>query len=69
MFTDILTADELHKKFTEFLDKAGTNVGINYFIRVLQQGAWPLSQSGITPMAVPAQLEKTVQMFEVIFSF
>merc|ERR1711902_113917 len=51
-----------------FLSNAGTDVGINYFIRVLQQGAWPLSQSGITPMAVPAQLEKTVQMFEAFYS-
>jgi hypothetical protein len=31
------------------------------------QGAWPLSQSGITPIAVPTQLEKTVQMFEAFY--
>ena len=46
MFTDIITADDLHKKFTAFLENSNTNVGINYFIRVLQQGAWPLSNSG-----------------------
>ena len=40
MFTDILTAEDLNSKFTTFLSNAGTDVGINYFIRVLQQGAW-----------------------------
>merc|ERR1719210_1578063 len=68
MFTDILTADELNKKFTTFLTNSNTEVGINYFIRVLQQGAWPLSNSGVTPIAIPAQLEKTVQMFEAFYS-
>ena len=68
MFTDILTAEDLNTKFTGFLNNSNTEVGINYFIRVLQQGAWPLSNSGLTPIAVPAQLEKTVQMFEVFYS-
>jgi len=68
MFTDILTAEDLNSKFTTFLSNAGTDVGINYFIRVLQQGAWPLSNSGVTPIAVPIQLEKTVQMFEAFYS-
>merc|ERR1712032_662630 len=56
MFTDILTAEDLNSKFTTFLSNAGTDVGINYFIRVLQQGAWPLSNSGVTPIAVPTQM-------------
>ena len=68
MFTDILTAEDLNSKFTTFLANANTEVGINYFIRVLQQGAWPLSNSGLTPIAVPIQLEKTVQMFEAFYS-
>ena len=68
MFTDILTAEDLNNKFTSFLTNSNTEVGINYFIRVLQQGAWPLSNTGLTPIAVPAQLEKTVQMFEVFYS-
>jgi len=68
MFTDILTAEDLNSKFTTFLGNSNTEVGINYFIRVLQQGAWPLSNSGLTPIAVPIQLEKTVQMFEAFYS-
>jgi len=67
MFTDILTAEDLNNKFTSFLDSSNTEVGLNYFIRVLQQGAWPLSNSGVTPIAVPSQLEKTVQMFETFY--
>merc|ERR1712241_63860 len=68
MFTDILTAEDLNNKFTSFLSNSNTEVGINYFIRVLQQGAWPLSNTGLTPIAVPAQLEKTVQMYEAFYA-
>jgi cullin 2 len=68
MFTDILTADDLNSKFTTFLQNANTDVGLNYFIRVLQQGAWPLSHTGLSPIAVPLLLEKTVQMFEAFYS-
>ena len=67
MFTDILTADDLNSKFTTFLQNANTDVGLNYFIRVLQQGAWPLSHTGLSPIAVPLLLEKTVQMFEAFY--
>ena len=41
-------------------------VGINYFVRVLQQGAWPLSQNNLSPLAIPVELEKTVQMVRTI---
>jgi len=68
MYTDILTAEDLNNKFGTFLNNSNTAVGISYFIRVLQQGAWPLSNSGLTPIAVPIQLEKTVQMFEAFYS-
>mgnify|MGYP001367512031 CR=1 FL=1 len=34
---------------------------------VCLQGAWPLSHSGICPIAIPLQLEKTVQMFEAFY--
>jgi len=67
MFTDIQIAGDLNEKFTSFLSNSNTEVGLNYFIRVLQQGAWPLSNSGVTPIAVPLQLEKTVQMFETFY--
>ena len=37
MFTDILTAEDLNAKFTTFLANLKTDVGLNYYIRVLQQ--------------------------------
>jgi hypothetical protein len=49
----------LHSSFIRLLF---LQVGINYFVRVLQQGAWPLSQNGLSPLAVPVELEKTIQM-------
>jgi len=71
MFTDVSLAEDLNTKFSDFLKskpaEAG-DVGINYFVRVLQQGAWPLSQNNISPLAVPVQLEKTVQMYEAFYA-
>jgi hypothetical protein len=37
MFTDILTAEDLNNKFTTFLANLKADVGLSYFIRVLQQ--------------------------------
>ena len=37
MFTDISLAEELNVKFTKYLQENDTDVGINYFVRVLQQ--------------------------------
>jgi hypothetical protein len=37
MFTDILTAEDLNAKFTSFLTNLKTDVGLSYYIRVLQQ--------------------------------
>jgi len=68
MYTDILTAEQLNTKFTTFLSTANTDLGVNYFIRVLQQGAWPLSHNGLAPISIPSQLEKTVRMFEAFYS-
>ena len=43
-------------------------MGINYFVRVLQQGAWPLSQNGLSPLNVPVELEKTVSLYEAFYA-
>eukprot|EP00096_Caligus_rogercresseyi_P010960 TRINITY_DN415_c0_g1_i2.p1 TRINITY_DN415_c0_g1~~TRINITY_DN415_c0_g1_i2.p1 ORF type:complete len:751 (-),score=90.94 TRINITY_DN415_c0_g1_i2:275-2527(-) len=68
MFTDISLAEDLNNKFTNYLQKESIELGINYFVRVLQQGAWPLSQNGLCPLAIPIELEKTVQMFEQFYT-
>lgn len=36
--------------------------------RVLQQGAWPLSQNNLSPLAIPVELEKTVAMYEAFYA-
>ena len=43
-------------------------MGINYFVRILQQGAWPLNQTGLSPLNIPVELEKTVHMYENFYS-
>lgn len=68
MFNDISVAEDLNTKFTTFLQQEKTDVGINFFVRVLQQGAWPLSQNNLSPLAIPVELEKTVQMYEAFYN-
>ena len=68
MFTDISLAEDLNTKFTTYLKQTKNVLGINYFIRVLQQGAWPLNQQSTMTLNVPAELEKTVSMYEAFYS-
>jgi len=67
MFTDISLAEDLNSKFSDYLKKSSTDVGINYFVRVLQQGAWPLSQNNLSPLAIPVELEKVVHHYEEFY--
>ena len=39
-----------------------------FFFRVLQQGAWPLSQNNLSPLTIPVELEKTVSMYEKFYA-
>lgn len=68
MFTDISLAEDLNTKFSNFLQEEKSEVGINYFVRVLQQGAWPLSQNNLSPLTIPVELEKTVSMYEKFYA-
>jgi len=68
MFTDISLAEDLNGKFTDFIVNEKVDVGINYFVRVLQQGAWPLSQNNLSPLNIPVELEKTVSMYEKFYA-
>ncbi len=56
------------KKMFSFLFLPPPQVGLNYFVRVLQQGAWPLSQTGLSPLNVPLELERTVQAYETFYA-
>lgn len=44
MFTDINVSNDLNAKFLDWLSKNDQTLGINVSIKVLQQGAWPLSK-------------------------
>lgn len=44
MFTDINVSNDLNSKFSDWLKQNNETVGINVSIKVLQQGAWPLSK-------------------------
>lgn len=68
MFTDISLAEDLNTKFTNYLKQTKDVLGVNYFVRVLQQGAWPLNQQGTMTLNIPAELEKTVSMYEEFYS-
>jgi len=68
MFTDISLAEDLNTKFSNFLQAQKVDVGINYFVRVLQQGAWPMGPSNLSPLAIPVELEKTVAMYESFYA-
>merc|ERR1711981_1027349 len=57
MFTDISLAEDLNTKFSNYLQSQNVDVGINYFVRVLQQGAWPMGPSNLSPLAIPVELE------------
>lgn len=67
MFTDMSVSSDLNQKFNEFIKNDSLDLGINFSINVLQAGAWPLGQTTITPFAVPQELEKSVQTFEVFY--
>merc|ERR1711983_698040 len=68
MFTDISLAEDLNTKFSNFLQAQKVDVGINYFVRVLQQGAWPMGPSNLSPLNIPVELEKTVSMYEKFYA-
>ena len=51
----------------DIFQASGTDVGINYFVRVLQQGAWPLSNNNLSPLAIPVELEKVVHFYEEFY--
>ncbi|KAF2900626.1 hypothetical protein ILUMI_05565 [Ignelater luminosus] len=67
MFTDMSVSADLNNKFNAFLKNENIDLGITFNIHVLQAGAWPLGQSVVTSFALPQQLEKSVQKFEMFY--
>ncbi|GIX95302.1 cullin-2 [Caerostris darwini] len=67
MFTDVSVSTDLNSRFMDSLRRSNTDLGINFYISVLQAGAWPLGQVAISPFAIPQELEKSVQKFESFY--
>jgi cullin 2 len=68
MFTDINLSNDLNAKFSTLLKEDKADLGITFFIMVLQAGAWPIPQTNLPTFALPQELEKSVQLFEVFYS-
>ncbi|KAJ1073618.1 hypothetical protein K5549_021452, partial [Capra hircus] len=70
MNTDMSVSADLNNKFNNFIKNQDTviDLGISFQIYVLQAGAWPLTQAPSSTFAIPQELEKSVQMFELFYS-
>ncbi|XP_035752712.1 cullin-2 isoform X1 [Egretta garzetta] len=70
MYTDMSVSADLNNKFNNFIKNQETiiDLGISFQIYVLQAGAWPLTQAPSSTFAIPQELEKSVQMFELFYS-
>uniref|UniRef100_A0A672IYC9 Cullin family profile domain-containing protein n=1 Tax=Salarias fasciatus TaxID=181472 RepID=A0A672IYC9_SALFA len=70
MYTDMSVSADLNNKFNNFIKTQETvvDLGISFQIYVLQAGAWPLSHVPSSTFAIPQELEKSVQMFEMFYN-
>lgn len=68
MFTDISISSDLNSSFNDFLSKANASLGVGFSLFVLQSGAWPLGQTTVSPLSIPQELVKSVQMFEQFYN-
>uniref|UniRef100_A0A3P8VWD4 Cullin 2 n=1 Tax=Cynoglossus semilaevis TaxID=244447 RepID=A0A3P8VWD4_CYNSE len=70
MYTDMSVSADLNNKFNNFIKTQETvvDLGISFQIYVLQAGAWPLTHAPSSPFAIPQELEKSVQMFELFYN-
>ncbi|MGH0165142.1 UNVERIFIED_CONTAM: hypothetical protein FKN15_052467 [Acipenser sinensis] len=70
MYTDMSVSADLNNKFNNFVKTQETvvDLGISFQIYVLQAGAWPLTHVPSSTFAIPQELEKSVQMFELFYN-
>uniref|UniRef100_A0A673H1N5 Cullin-2 n=1 Tax=Sinocyclocheilus rhinocerous TaxID=307959 RepID=A0A673H1N5_9TELE len=70
MYTDMSVSTDLNNKFNNFIKTQETvvDLGISFQIYVLQAGAWPLTHVPSSTFAIPQELEKSVQMFELFYN-
>lgn len=67
MFTDISISDDLYSKFGKFANESQIVLPINCCVKVLQQGAWPLSQNTTAPLILPIEVEQSIRHYESFY--
>ncbi|KAH9370574.1 hypothetical protein HPB48_002495 [Haemaphysalis longicornis] len=66
MIRDIAVSKDVNEQFTQHVQDSGENLGLDFSIQVLTSGSWPFSQS--FELALPQELERSVQRFTVFYS-
>ncbi|XP_052902134.1 cullin-2 [Anopheles moucheti] len=68
MFTDISVSNDLNTKFSKYLNDNKHETGINFSVKVLQAGAWPLGPTQVVAsFAIPQEFEKSIRLFEEFY--
>ncbi|KJE88376.1 Cullin 1a [Capsaspora owczarzaki ATCC 30864] len=67
MFTDMTVSEDINKTFNEFRSNNDIPLNIEFSMLVLQTGAWPLGSAVQSPFNIPAELEKSVTIFEAFY--
>uniref|UniRef100_A0A182MMV6 Cullin-2 n=1 Tax=Anopheles culicifacies TaxID=139723 RepID=A0A182MMV6_9DIPT len=68
MFTDISVSNDLNAKFSKYLNDNKHETGINFSVKVLQAGAWPLGPTQVVAsFAIPQEFEKSIRLFEEFY--
>jgi cullin 2 len=70
MFTDISVSEDLNEKFSNFCkeENANNQLGVDFYILILQAGAWPIPQTNLPTFSLPQELEKSVRIFETFYN-
>lgn len=67
MFTDMAISQDLTMRFSEFVSHANIDLGVEFGVQVLTQGAWPLSGQTGVEFTLPVELEKSVASFMTFY--
>jgi len=67
MFTDISVSDDLSHEFNMYAEVSNVELPINFTMKVLTQGFWPISQNSSSYLALPIELEQSMQLYEKFY--
>ncbi|KAG0186717.1 Cullin-2 [Apophysomyces sp. BC1034] len=70
MFTDMSLSNDLNTNFKDYLRQQSCKLGVGFDMLILTAGAWPMNQKDdtsapeATKIQIPAELERSVSLFE-----